>query len=76
MAYSVINYKTKKALKEAITKLNNEKEPFMWFQYGPFGDGEHELEPGRDVTIEGPHFPVLHNWYAIVTNKNGRLVVK
>jgi len=55
--YTDINFKTKKAFKEAVANGRN----VTVFQPGPFGgsaprDGE--------VTIEGPHYPEPHRWYA------------
>ena len=63
--YSVENFKTKKALREAVAKG-----PVPCFQPGPFGpwveDGVH--------ACEGPHFPQAHKWYASVTVRNGNIV--
>ena len=63
--YSDTNYKTKKALKEAV-KLA----PVSCHQPGPFGpsvkDGDH--------TCEGPHYPAPHSWYARVRVKDGQIV--
>ncbi len=56
--YTTINFKTKKAFKEAFA--NGDR--IEVFQPGPF--------PGRTngpETIEGPHFPEPHRWYAGVT---------
>lgn len=61
------NFKTKKALKEAVAK----GEKVGVFQPGPFGD-----EPIRDqeYSVEGPHYPQPHSWYARVTIKGGVIV--
>jgi hypothetical protein len=63
--YSIQNFKSKKALKEAV-KLA----PVACFQPGPFGpnvaDGEH--------TLEGPHFPEPHRFYARVRVVEGMIV--
>ena len=63
--YSVTNYKSKKALKDAV-KLA----PVACYQPGPFGpsvkDGEH--------CCEGPHYPEPHRWYATVVVKDGLIV--
>ena len=60
------NFKTKKALKEAVAK----GEPVEAFSAGPF-----PCASNGQVSIEGPHFPKPHTWYAQVLVKDG-LVVK
>ena len=62
MAYVSPNFKTKKALKEAIAsgKL------VSVFSPGPFGCNQNGYE-----TIEGPHYPEPHRWYARVEVKDG-----
>lgn len=64
--YTVRNFRTKKALKEAVA--NGEEVKI----YAP-GLGT----PKRNGTefLEGPHYPAQHTWYAQVTMQNG-LVVK
>ncbi len=64
--YTVRNFKTKKALKEAVA--NGEEVEI----YAP-GLGT----PKRNGTefLEGPHYPAPHTWYAQVVMQNG-LVVK
>ncbi|MEE8522154.1 MAG: hypothetical protein V3S83_12405 [Gemmatimonadota bacterium] len=62
MAYVSPNFKTKKALKEAIT----EGREVSVFSPGPFGCTENGTE-----TIEGPHYPQPHRWYARVEVKDG-----
>ena len=63
--YSNKNFKTKKALKEAV-----ENGPVPCHQPGPFGpavtDGSH--------ACEGPHYPKPHRWYATVEVKEGKIV--
>lgn len=59
------NFKTKKALKEAVAK----GERVEVFSPGPFPaktDGEE--------SVEGPHFPKPHTWYARVKVENGTVV--
>jgi len=60
------NFKTKKALKEAVA--NGEKVEV--FSPGPFPAKEN-----GEVSVEGPHYPKPHTWYARVEVKDG-LVVK
>ena len=61
------NFKTKKALKEAV-KAGDQ---VLIFQPGPFGGGVANGE----CTVEGPHYPEPHRWYARVRVEAG-LVVK
>jgi hypothetical protein len=65
MAYCNPNFKTKKALKEAIA-LGKRVDVFS---PGPFGCKQDGTE-----TIEGPHYPAMHSWYARVQVVNGMVV--
>lgn len=65
--YASKNFKTKKALKEAVSK----GEEISVFQPGPFGGNEPE---NGSVSVEGPHFPEPHRWYARVTLKGGKII--
>lgn len=60
------NFKSKKALKDAVVKGDT----VTAFQPGPFGpdvrDGDH--------SAEGPHYPEPHKWYARVRVQGGRVV--
>lgn len=59
MAYVNPNFKSKKALKEAVA--NGDKVEV--FAPGPLG-GPYN---GRSkVSVEGPHYPKPHSWYAVV----------
>ena len=65
--YCEPNFKTKKALKEAVKAGRR----ITVFQPGPFGgnatrDGE--------TSVEGPHYPEPHRWYARVTLHEGVIV--
>ena len=64
--YTVKNFKTKKALKEAVASGEAVR------IYAP-GLGT-PVENGN-TCLEGPHYPAPHTWYASVTMKDG-LVVK
>lgn len=57
MAYSVKNFKSKKALREAV--LAGERVEI--YSPGPFGCAENGQE-----FLEGPHYPEPHRWYAKV----------
>lgn len=60
--YTVINFKTKKELKEAVAQGTQVR------LYAP-GLGSPK-ENGREC-VEGPHYPKPHTWYAEVTVENG-----
>lgn len=63
--YVTPNFRTKKALKEAII-LGKE---VLAYSPGPFPcprDGK--------ITVEGPHYPEPHRWYAQCTVKDGRVI--
>jgi len=60
------NFKTKKALKEAVAR----GEHVTVFDPGPFGRAPEDGE----ASVEGPHYPEPHRWYARVTLKEGRIV--
>lgn len=64
--YTVENFKNKKALKDAV-KAGRVVEVFNPGLGGP---------PPKDgeVTVEGPHSPQPHRWYARVTLAAGRVV--
>jgi hypothetical protein len=63
MAYTDKNYKTKKALKEDFAAGKT----ITVYQPGPFGSTVAD----GNATIEGPHYPEPHKWYAAVTVENG-----
>ena len=65
--YTERNFKTKKALKQAVQA----GERVTYYQPGPFGGNEP-----RDGTIyvEGPHYPEPHRWYAACEVKDGVIV--
>lgn len=65
--YTVTNFKTKKALKEAVES----GEQVAVFQPGPFGG--NTPRDGK-VSLEGPHFPKPHTWYATGTLQDGFLI--
>ena len=65
--YATINFKTKKALKEAVAAG---KRVTIWGQGYLFGNNPQN----GTVCIEGPHYPQAHSWYATVTLENGVVV--
>lgn len=65
--YTTKNFRTKKALKNALAA----GEVVTVYQPGPFGGDEPR---NGTVFLEGPHYPEPHRWYALGTLKDGRLV--
>ena len=65
--YTTQNFKTKKALKEAVAAGKQ----IGIFQPGPFGG--NEPRDGK-ITLEGPHYPAPHSWYATAVIKDGSVV--
>lgn len=69
MAYTHRNFKTKKALKDAIKA----GERITVFQ--PNGDITGFSCPDNgSVTLEGPHYPEPHRWYASAVLSDGAVV--
>jgi hypothetical protein len=65
--YSTINFKSKKALKEAVAA----GQAVGVYQVGPFGNGDYS---NGKFCVEGPHYPEPHNWYASVEVRDGQIV--
>ena len=65
--YTVRNFKTKKALKEAVAAGQRVE----YYQPGPFGG--NEPREGK-IYVEGPHYPEPHRWYAACEAKEGVIV--
>ena len=65
--YTNTNFKTKKALKEAIA--NGDK--IRFHQPGPFAGNE---PTDGVIYLEGPHYPALHRWYGCATVEGGLIV--
>ncbi len=68
MAYTVRDFPTKKALREALAA----GERVEVFQPGPFGPN---VKDGQ-TCLEGPHYPKPHSWYAEATIQGGVIVGK
>ena len=64
--YTVINFKSKKALKEAVAS----GQQVETFQPG----GMFEAQRDGQVCIEGPHYPAAHSYWASATIKDGIIV--
>ena len=65
--YVIPNYKTKKALKEAVAN----GDVVTVFQLGPFVDSPSKYN--GTMSAEGPHYPEPHKWYATITVVAGRV---
>jgi hypothetical protein len=65
--YTVIDFPSKKALKEAVAAGKT----VTYYQPGPFGGNE---PLNGQVFLEGPHYPKPHKWYANATAQDGKIV--
>lgn len=65
--YTDKNFKTKKALKEAVKA----GEKVTYYQPGPFGTN---APAHGSFVIEGPHYPEPHRWYASCVAEDGVIV--
>jgi hypothetical protein len=71
MAYTVENFKTKKALREAVVAWERgERGLVEVYQPGPFGPVVHD----GTVPLEGPHYPEPHRWWATAKVRSGHIV--
>ena len=64
--YTVHNYRTKKAVREAVQA----GEQVEVYQPGGFFPSQTD---GR-VAVEGPHYPAPHTWYASAVIADGVIV--
>lgn len=65
--YTDTNFKTKKALKEAVAAG---VDPVGTHQPG----GMFPPTLNGPITLEGPHYPEAHKWYATAVVKDGVVV--
>lgn len=65
--YTTINFNTKKELKEAIAAGRQ----VTVYQPGPFEGNE---PTDGEVSLEGPHYPAPHTWYAQAVLKEGKVI--
>lgn len=65
MAYISPNLRSKKAIKEALAK----GESIRVFQ-----PGLGAVPVNGEISLEGPHYPEPHKWYATGHMKDGKLV--
>ena len=69
--YTSINYKTKKALKEALA---SGKVVTVFQPNDLFGNPQARPLYSGTVVLEGPHYPEPHRWYAQAELVNGSIV--
>ncbi len=69
--YTFTNYKTKKALKDAIAAGVQEG---VYQPNDMFGSRAARPDYTGNVSLEGPHFPKPHSWYASAKVVNGVIV--
>jgi hypothetical protein len=65
MSYVSPNFKTKKALKEALAAGT---------PVDVYESGLGTVPRNGYVALEGPHYPAMHSWYAKGTMKDGKLI--
>ena len=65
------NFKSKKALKEAI---KNGEKVTIFQPNDMFGNPKASPTFTGNATVEGPHFPDPHRWYGNVKVENGLVV--
>ena len=63
--YTCTNFKSKKAMKEAVANGHRVEV----YSPGPF-----PCPQNGEISIEGPHYPEPHRWYARVQVQNGCIV--
>jgi len=69
--YTEPNFKSKKALKEAVAA----GQTVTVFQPNDiFGNPKANPDYSGTASVEGPHYPKPHSWYAQVTIEKGRVV--
>lgn len=63
--YVYPNFKTKKALKDALATSKS---------IDVYAPGLGNVPYNGTVVLEGPHYPEPHKWYATGTMKDGKLI--
>lgn len=63
--YTEINFKSKKALKEAVAS---------GVEVRIFAPGLGTPKENGPEFLEGPHYPKPHSWYATVEMKDGKVI--
>lgn len=65
MSYTDIDFKTKKAIKDAIAAGK---------KVTCYNPGLGTCPTDGKITLEGPHYPKPHSWYASGVMKDGYLI--
>lgn len=73
MSYTTTNFKTKKALKEAVAVFCDPSQGPPVTCFNP-GLGPDLSNFTGKVCLEGPHYPAPHTWYAEAELVDGRVV--
>ena len=61
--YTMVDFKTKKQLKETVARGQKER---IYQPGGMFNPPEANLDYTGTAYVEGPHYPKPHTWYAQV----------
>jgi hypothetical protein len=64
--YTNIDFRTKKAVKQAV----KDGQKITVYQHAGIG----QVPTDGEVSLEGPHFPKPHTWYATAILKDGVIV--
>ena len=65
MAYCTTNFRTKKELKAALN---------AGCKIGVYSPGPFPVNQNGRVSLEGPHYPKPHTWYATAEVKDGVII--
>lgn len=74
MAYTRHNFKTKAALRNAVAKSREVGADTWGLEVWSHDRSDKSIVKDGIVTIEGPHWPSLHCWYARCRVADGRVV--
>lgn len=69
--YTTIDFATKKALKDAVAAG---RRVGIYQPNDMFGAGDRVQTGAHRVTLEGPHYPKPHRWYAEADVVDGAVV--
>ncbi len=75
--YTTKNFKSKKALKEAVqayltlSPVDGQRGHIAVTCYSP---GPFPCPANGQIALEGPHYPEPHRWYASATIKDGIVI--
>jgi hypothetical protein len=69
--YTTTNFKSKKALKDAVA---GGKTIGVYQPNDMFGNPKASPEFSGTAAVEGPHYPAAHTWYSTVTIEKGKII--